>query len=53
MYEEIDEVEIKRKRRLSHQKLFAGILLVLIFAVPAVTGKLFLCAATVQKTVII
>lgn len=36
MYEEIDEAERKRKRRLSHQKLFAGLLLVLIFAVPAV-----------------
>ncbi|MCI5903807.1 MAG: hypothetical protein MRZ61_01555 [Oscillospiraceae bacterium] len=36
MCEEIDEAEIKRKKRASRQKWLAAVLLVLIFAVPAV-----------------
>ncbi|MGN0608633.1 MAG: hypothetical protein ACI4J6_05475 [Oscillospiraceae bacterium] len=35
MCEEVDEVEIKRKKRASRQKWLAAVLLVLIFAVPA------------------
>lgn len=35
MYEEINEAEIKRKKRASRQKWLAVILLILVFAVPA------------------